>query len=359
MAESLVQGFILILLVAAILLIPYVFDLYWRRMNWIVRISGMALALFYFLAIFAPVIAPYDFDTQFRQFPNAPPTKVYWYGTPYVFKYELVNAESREYREVKDRAYFVRLFTGNGKFFGVEDGEVPFFLFGSDQFGRDIFSRLLYGSRISLSIGIAGVLVSFPLGLLIGAAAGYYGGRFDLLAQRVFEIFMSIPALPFLIVLSNVIPPGVGPGITFFLIAMILAFTLGWSGLAMTVRGMTFQVREAEFVEAARSIGASDFRVITRHIIPQIMHYAIVSASLTIPGFILGESALSFIGLGVQEPHSSWGNMLSAALANIQLLELQPWILIPGIAIFIVVLCCNFFGDFLRDMYDPRSKRRA
>lgn len=356
MAETLVQGLILAILIATVFAIPYVFDLKWKRMNWIVRVSGLVLVTLYGLALFAPFVAPYNFDTQFREFPNAPPTRVYWYGQAYVFRYELVNPESREYRQVPDRAYRVKLFPGNGKLFGVPGDEAPVFLFGSDQFGRDIFSRLLFGARISLSIGIAGVLASFPLGLLIGAASGYYGGRFDNVTQRVIEIFMSIPGLPFLIVLSNVIPPGVGPGITFFLIAIILALTFGWSGLARTVRGMTLQVREQEFVYAAKVIGCSDFRIISRHVVPQIMHYAIVSASLAIPGFILGESALSFIGLGVQEPYPSWGNMLSAALSNVQLLELQPWILLPGVVIFLTVLCYNFFGDFLRDAYDPRAR---
>jgi peptide/nickel transport system permease protein len=235
--------------------------------------------------------------------------------------------------------------------FGVE-GETPIYLLGSDQFGRDILSRLLYGGRISLSVGLFGILISYSLGLLFGGIAGYYGGLTDNLLMRVSEILMSVPALYLILALRAAFPADLRSDVVYLIIILILSLVL-WASLARIIRGMTLSIRENEYVTAAEALGVSSIRVITRHILPNTLSFVIVAATLSVPGYILGEVALSFLGAGIQEPIPSWGNMLQQA-QNIRVLTRHQWVLAPGVLIFLTVMAFNFLGDGLRDALDPK-----
>jgi peptide/nickel transport system permease protein len=252
------------------------------------------------------------------------------------------------------RQTYVRFFH-DGHLFTTESADEPYFLMGSDGLGRDLFSRIVYGARVSMCVGLIGVLITFSLGIVVGAFSGYVGGLTDNLIMRWSEIEMSLPSFYFLLALAAVIPSGVSPVMTFFTIVAIMSF-ISWAGFARIIRGMAASVRSRPYVEAARALGASRTRVIFFHVIPSVLGYAIVAATLSIPGFILGESALSLLGLGIQEPAASWGNLLAQA-QDVQNLARYPWILIPGIFIFLTVMSFNFLGDHLRDRLDPGNLR--
>jgi peptide/nickel transport system permease protein len=242
-------------------------------------------------------------------------------------------------------------FLHHGHLFTTEAADEPYFVMGSDGLGRDLFSRIVYGSRVSMCVGLIGVAITFSLGIVVGAFSGYVGGLTDNLIMRWSEIEMSLPSFYFLLALAAVIPSGVSPVMTFFTIVAIMSF-ISWAGFARIIRGMAASVRSRPYVEAARALGASRTRVIFLHVIPSVIGYAIVAATLSIPGFILGESALSLLGLGIQEPSASWGNLLAQA-QDVQNLARYPWILIPGVFIFLTVMSFNFLGDHLRDRLDP------
>lgn len=225
--------------------------------------------------------------------------------------------------------------------------------FGGDKFGRGVLSRILFGSRISMTIGLLAIMITFSLGLFIGGAAGYYGGAADEVLMRVTEILMSIPGFYLLISLRAILPTNIPSHYMFLLITVILSF-ISWPGMARVIRGMVLSIKETEFVQAAEALGYPSRRIIWRHIIPNTSTYIIVAATLAIPGYILGEAGLSFLGLGITEPSASWGLMLSQA-QNIKAMTEAPWLLIPGIFIFIVVMAFNLLGDALRDALDPRS----
>jgi len=236
--------------------------------------------------------------------------------------------------------------------FGSADG-TPIFLFGTDNLGRDLFSRIMYGSQISLSIGLVGVFISLILGLILGGLSGLLGGWVDSAIQRTIEILMSIPSIPLWMALSAALPPHWPQIRVYFGITVILS-VLGWTGIARVVRGKFLALREEDYVLAARTFGASNWRIIVRHLIPSFMSYVIVNVTLSVPGMIMGETALSFLGLGMQAPAVSWGVLLQDA-QNIRSVALYPWLLIPGIFVVIVVLAFNFLGDGLRDAADPYS----
>ncbi|MDE4133104.1 ABC transporter permease [Phaeobacter sp. QD34_3] len=235
--------------------------------------------------------------------------------------------------------------------FCAPSAEVPFFLWGSDRLGRDVFSRILYGAQLSLTVGLIGITVSFVLGIFFGSVAGYFGGRIDWVINRVIEILRSLPELPLWLALSAAVPSNWSPVAVFFIISVILGI-LDWPGLARSVRAKFLSLREEEYVRAAEMMGASSGRVIRKHLLPNFMSHLIASATLSIPAMILGETALSFLGLGLRAPAVSWGVMLNDAqnLANI---EIYWWTAIPMLPIVVVVLAFNFLGDGLRDSLDP------
>ncbi len=228
-----------------------------------------------------------------------------------------------------------------------------FFLFGTDRLGRDMASRLLYGGRVSLTVGLIGIAVSFVLGISIGGVAGYFGGWIDSVVQRVIEILKSLPELPLWMALSAALPINWSPILVYFGITIILGL-LDWPGLARAVRSKLLALREEDFCTAARLMGASPRRIIGRHLLPNFMSHLIASATLSIPSMILGETALSFLGLGLRPPVTSWGVLLTEA-QNIEAVALYPWLMLPMLPVIVTVLGFNFLGDGLRDAADPYS----
>ena len=236
------------------------------------------------------------------------------------------------------------------------DPQGRLFLLGTDINGRDIFSRILFGGRISLTIGFLALFISFPLGMLYGGISGYFGGFTDNIMMRVSEAIMSIPSFYLLIILAAILPTNMTSIQRFTLIVVILAL-IGWAGFSRVVRGMVLSIKNQEFVQAAESIGASKLRIIIKHLLPQTLSYVIVAMTLSVPSYILSESGLSFLGLGIQQPDASWGNMLKEAQEYVNILY-RPWLLTPGFLIFIAVLSFNLIGDTIRDILDPKSKLR-
>ena len=330
-----------------------------RRPGAVVWASVALLALFYLTAVAAPFVAPYNFTEQNRTFPNCPPSSLHMnrprqWGESIFYTHPRVLADplTRRYDERVDVRVPVQLLSRGHLFTTPPDGP-KYFLLGTDGLGRDLFSRIAYGGRISLSIGLVGVAISFSIGTLVGSVAGYSGGWVDNVLMRLVEIEMSLPSFYFLLALAAIIPPHLSSAATFFLIVVLMSF-ITWAGFARVIRGLVSSLREYEYVTAARALGASRWRILARHIIPGTLSYTIIAATLSIPGFILGESALSLLGLGIQEPSASWGNLLAEA-QNVQNLVRYPWILAPGAFIFLAVMAFNFLGDYLRDRLDPRT----
>ncbi|HCG77145.1 MAG: ABC transporter permease [bacterium (Candidatus Ratteibacteria) CG_4_10_14_3_um_filter_41_18] len=343
-----------------------------KRRNKLAYFSLVALLFLYLIAIFADFIAPYPYDLQNREFSYCPPTRIHFreinggfHLRPFVYKYHLKDPVSRKYEEDKSEVYFIRLFLRGTKhkLFGVIPSRdylfgvgapATLYLFGADLYGRDTFSRILQGARVSLSIGIIGVSISFFLGLLIGGISGYFGGKLDTFLMRMAELMMVFPGFYLMLALRATFPTTLSSVQVYLMIVIILSL-IGWASLARVIRGMVLSLREEDYVLAAKAIGASNLRLIVRHILPNTLSYTITAATLSIPGYILGESALSLLGLGIQEPQSSWGNMLAAAIGNLQVISHFPWVLIPGLFIFISVMAFNFLGDGLRDVFDPKT----
>ncbi len=247
---------------------------------------------------------------------------------------------------------FLGLFTTNRHFFGSKTGGVYFW--GADQQGRDILSRMLHGARISLTVGIVGAILIFIFGLAIGGIAGFFGGKVDVLLMRFGEVVMAFPSIYLLFALRASFPSSLTSSQVYMLIIVILSF-IGWASLARIIRGLVLSLKNEDFVLSARTMGLSNWKIIRRHILPNTLSFVIIQATLTVPGYILGESALSLLGLGIMEPQSSWGLMLAAA-KNYGTVQNAPWLLIPGFAIFLAIMAWNFFGDGIRDAVDPRSK---
>ena len=225
------------------------------------------------------------------------------------------------------------------------------FLLGTDRLGRDVFSRIFYGARISLTIGLFGVAVSFVLGIVVGGLAGYHGGWIDMGLTRITEVLQSIPSIPLWMAMAAIIPITWSPLLVYFGITFILGL-LDWTGLARAVRSKLFSLREEDYVTAAQVMGAGSTRIIARHLIPGFMSHLIASATLTVPGMILGETALSFLGLGLRPPITSWGILLTEA-RSVSVIAIYPWLLTPIVPVILVILAFNFFGDGLRDAADP------
>jgi peptide/nickel transport system permease protein len=333
--------------------------------------AALVLAVMYACAAAAPFLAPYREDSMDRARFFHPPDPVHWidasghfHARPFVYGTRL--ADATEWRYVPDPAepHPIQLLvrgerypvgfglTSDRHLFGSGAGRVN--LLGTDAFGRDELSRLLYGARISLSVGLVGIAISFALSLAIGGIAGYAGGWVDALLMRLCELLLSIPALYLLVALRGVFPATLPSGSAYLAVVAILAL-IGWAGLARVVRGMVRSLRRSDFVAAAEALGAGPARLLVRHILPNTMSFVIVAATVAVPGYILGEVFLSFLGVGVQEPAASWGNMLGQA-RSLRVLTSFPWLLVaPAAAIFVTVMSFNLFGDGLRDALDPRG----
>lgn len=340
------------------------------------RIALVVLGIIYFALFFADFIAPYTKDFSDRTMAYVPPSKIFTidengkFSKPYTYNYK------REFDSVdlkiiysldRSQKHYIRFFSQGQKykFLGLipmkrhlittdENGRL--YLLGTDINGRDVFSRILFGGRISMTIGFLALFVLFPIGLLYGGIAGYFGGKVDMLMMRFAEAVMSIPSFYLLIILASILPSGMTSVQRFMLIVVILAL-IGWAGFARVVRGMVLSIKNQEYVQAARSIGASRFRIIVKHILPQTTSFVIVAMTLSVPSYILSESGLSFLGLGIQQPDASWGNMLKEAQEYTNIIY-RPWLLTPGFLIFIAVLAFNLIGDTIRDILDPKSKTR-
>jgi peptide/nickel transport system permease protein len=342
-------------------------QLFWLRLRRrkIAMAGGVILIFLYAIALFAGFVAPYRYDHLDTDYSFHPPIWPRLQGFHLVVpRFEQGNG-AYVYRlvpnDTKPLHFFVRgepyklfgLIPSTIHLFGTGDKDHPVFLFGADQLGRDVFSRLLYGSQISLSIGVVGILLSFSFGMIIGGISGYFSGGTDTVIMRLCELIMSIPALYLIISLRAAFPPGMSSVEVYAMIIVILSF-IGWAGMARVIRGMTLSLREQQFVLAARSLGQSHMKIIVRHILPNTFSYVIVAATLSVPYYIIGEVVLSYLGVGIQEPNASWGNMLTAA-QNTTYLQNYPWLFAPGVAIFITVLAFNFLGDGLRDAADTKS----
>jgi peptide/nickel transport system permease protein len=336
--------------------------------------SVVLLTIIYILAIFSSFFSPYGPGQRFDQYQQAPPMTIRFFHEgrligPYYYGFErTLNTQTFRYSFVYDESeiYPLRLFVKGEpyKLFGLFPSDIHFFgtprvdapplmLFGADRLGRDLFSRTLNGGRISLSIGLIGVFLSFVLGVVLGGLSGYFGGVVDEVIQRTVDFLISIPQLPLWMALSAALPRDWPVLKTYFAITVILS-VVGWTELARVVRGKLLSLREEDYALAAQAAGASKRRIIFKHLLPGFTSHLIVSITLSVPGMILAETALSFIGLGIQPPAVSWGTLLQDA-QDIVAIAHQPWQLIPAIFVIGTVLLFNFIGDGLRDAADPYS----
>ncbi|MHA6691020.1 ABC transporter permease [Devosia sp. A449] len=354
--------------------------LMWRRFkrHRLALVSLWIVIAFYLVALLAEFIAPTDPGAYSARYTYAPPQGIQlistaedgsWRFAPHVNGYA-TEIDPKAMRRIfvidpeveipvqffaPSKPYLLAgLIPMTVKLIGVADPKAPFYVLGADRLGRDLLSRLIHGTRISLSIGLAGVTLSLFFGIIIGGFAGYYGGWFDSAVMRVVEFIRSMPTIPLWLGLAAALPKDWSALQTYFAITIILSL-IGWTELARVVRGRFLSLRTEDFVTAAQLDGASDWRIITRHMVPSFMSHIIAAATLAIPGMILAETALSFLGLGLQAPIVSWGTLLQDA-QNIRTLATAPWLLTPGICVVIIILSMNFFGDGLRDAADPHGR---
>ncbi|MGQ9552640.1 MAG: ABC transporter permease [Anaerolineae bacterium] len=334
--------------------------------------SGVFLIFLYTVAILAPFFASYDVRHTHDKYPGCPPHPIRFLDKdgrfhlrPFVYGLERkVDPDTFEslYIEDTSQVYPLRLFLkgdryiilgfirGNLHLFGVDDpGKL--FMLGTDSLGRDLLSRIIFGSQVSLTVGLMGVLLSIIIGSLAGVASGMYGGTTDEIVQRLIEFMMSFPRIPLWIALASILPPNWSSIKIYFGITVVLSM-VGWGYLARQVRGKVLALREQDFVTAARLAGCSDLRIIVRHLFPNTLSHVLVVATLAIPGMILGETALSFLGLGIRPPMTSWGVLLAEAQKSRVLLT-QPWLVLPALFVIVTVIAFNFLGDGLRDAADP------
>jgi len=350
----------------------------WQLIWWkftrhkLAMIATPVLITLYLLAIFPEFIAPYGPTTRFPAHLSEPPVRVHFIDAdqnlrwPFVYaRTQLLNPETfkREYTEDTSTLYPVKLFMKGEpyKLWGLIPGdlhlfgaEVPLFIFGSDTLGFDLASRIIFGARVSLTIGLVGVFLSFILGITIGGISGYYGGLLDNVIQRVIDFINSIPTLPLWMALSAAVPRDWPVTKTYFAITIVLSI-IGWCGLARVVRGKLLALREEDFAMAARASGVGEWRIIIKHLLPSFFSYLIVSITLSVPNMIIGETTLSFLGLGMRPPAVSWGVLLQDAQQLVNVAQ-RPWLLIPCIFVIVTVLMFNFLGDGLRDAADPYTR---
>ena len=348
----------------------------WQLMWWklkrhkIAVYSGALLLAMYASILISEILAPYNLHSQNIDYIYSPPQGIHLFHEgefkgPFVYGWNYsLNLENlkREYTPDKTDIQQLRFFClgDSYKFWGFLPGSFhivcpavdgTFFLLGTDRLGRDVLSRIIYGARISLTVGLIGVVISFSLGIVIGGIAGYYGGMVDNIIQRVIEVFRSFPDLPLWMALAAILPVTWSPILIYFGITAILGL-LDWTSLARAVRSKLLALREEDYCAAAQLMGARPRRIIGRHLMPGFMSHLIASASLSIPAMILGETALSFLGLGLRPPITSWGVLLTEA-QNISVVELYPWLMLPVVPVIVFVLAFSFFGDGLRDAADP------
>jgi len=359
------------------------YQIAWRqfRKHALARWGMIILGLLYLSALLAPFLSPYS-STEYRSNEGriswAPPTAIHLrteegrLTRPFVYGVTReVDMETFRDKYVEDRStrypirFFVRrpdqpyrllgLVPSDLRLFGVDESQ-RIFLWGTDNLGRDQFSRTLHGGQFSLSIGLIATLISVVLGLLLGGVAGYFRGWVDTLIMRLVEVLSAVPDLFLLITLRALFPPDVSPLLVMYFIIAILA-AIGWGGIARTVRSQLLSTRELDYVQAAQALGANDSRIIARHMLPNTLSFIIVAMSLTIPGYIIAESGLSFLGVGLVEPYASWGTLLRVAQdGGFESFTGRPWVLIPGAFIFLAVIAWQFVGDGLRDAFDPRKR---
>ncbi|WP_430475282.1 ABC transporter permease [Thalassospira lucentensis] len=348
----------------------------WQLMWWRLKRHRLAyfsliiLGIMYASILIVEFIAPYAQETRNSEFIHHPPQAIhlfhdgefvgpFTYGTDFSVNMETLKPT---YTPNPDRVDRLRFFCSGDeyKFWGLVDMDFHFvcppedgtmFVFGTDRLGRDMLSRIFYGARVSLTIGLVGISVSFFLGILIGGAAGYYGGWVDATAQRAIEVIRSLPEIPLWMALSAALPVTWSPILIYFGITIILGL-IDWTGLARAVRSKLLALREEDYALAARLMGAKPKRIVARHLLPNFASHLIASVTLSIPNMILGETALSFLGLGLRAPVTSWGVLLNEA-QNINAVAVYPWLMLPVVPVVIVVLAFNFLGDGLRDAADP------
>lgn len=332
--------------------------------------SGIFLLTVYLMMLVVEFLAPYGLHTRNVDYIHSPPQRVHFFDKgqfvgPFVYGRTMqldLDTLRRIYTDNPNDVQPIRFFCRRDpyKFWGIipsnlhlvcpaEGGQM--FLLGTDRLGRDVLSRILYGARISLTIGLIGITISFVLGIVIGGLAGYWGGVFDLVVQRLIEVLQSLPSLPLWMALAAIMPVTWSPIVIYFGITVILGI-IDWTGLARAVRSKLLALREEDYVQAAQLMGASTPRIIGRHLVPGFMSHLIASATISIPGMILGETALSFLGLGLRPPITSWGVLLTEA-KSVSVIAFYPWLLFPIIPVVLVILAFNFLGDGLRDAADP------
>jgi peptide/nickel transport system permease protein len=355
----------------------------WRLMWWrflkhrLAVLSSLVVILLYLAAIFCEFLAPYDPNQYFSEFALNPPQPIHlrdsegkWSLRPFVYartrerdmetlgwiyKDDLTNKQPIHFFVHTNVEYkLLGVVKTNVHLFGLKDSDATLFLLGTDRLGRDMLSRVIYGTRPSMTIGLVGVALSLLLGIFLGGVSGYFGGWLDLLVQRIIEIISAMPTIPLWMGLAAAVPLDWDPLKVYFTITILLSL-IGWTGLARVVRGRFLSLREEDFVKAARLAGSSELRIIFRHMLPSFLSHIIASVTLAIPHMILAETSLSFLGLGLKPPVVSWGVLLQEA-QNLRTVALAPWNLAPAIPVVIAILTLNFMGDGLRDAADPYGR---